>query len=67
MSMPAEDMGDDSGEFGDASPGYSWAVSVEDVALDSLESQVMKRIDVRVIMSESEQVYNLRSYRFPRD
>ncbi len=67
MIMPAAEMGDDSGDFGDDFPGYSWVVTVEDMALESLESQILKQINIQVSMSESGQTYNLRSYRFPRD
>lgn len=67
MTMPAEEMGDESGDFGDDFPGYSWIVTVEDTALESLESQILKRINIQVTIPESGQTYNLRSYRFPRD
>lgn len=67
MTMPAEEMGDESGDFGDDFPGYAWVATVEDMALDSLESQNLKRINIQVSMPGSGQIYNLRSYRFPRD
>ena len=67
MTMPAEEMGDESGDFGEDFPGYSWAVTVEDMALESLESQILKQINIQVTIPESGQTYNLRSYRFPRD
>jgi len=67
MMMPAEEMGDESGDFGDDFPGYSWAVTIEELALDTLESQILKQIDIQVSMPDSGQTYNLRSFRFPRD
>ncbi len=67
MTMPADEMGDGSGGFEDDFSEYSWVVTVEDVVLESLASQILKRIDIRVAMPESGQNYNLRSYRFPRD
>jgi len=67
MMLPAEEMGDESGDFGDDFPGYSWVVTVEDVALESLDSQILKQINIQVYLPESGQTYNLRSYRFPRD
>ena len=67
MTMPAEEMGDETGDFGDDFPGYSWVVTIEDMALDSLESQILKQINIQVSMPDSGQTYNLRSYRFPRD
>ena len=67
MTMPADEMGDGSGDFGEDFPGYSWAATIEDMTLDSLGSQTLKQIKIRVYMPESGQNYNLRSYRFPRD
>jgi len=67
MIMPAAEMGADAGDFGDDFPGYSWAATVEDMALTSLESEILKQINIQVSMSESGLTYNLRAYRFPRD
>jgi general secretion pathway protein I len=67
MMMPAEEMGDDSGDFGDDFTGYSWVAAVEDLPLESLESQTLKQITIQISMSESGQTYRLKSYRFPRD
>ena len=67
MSMPAEEMGDESGDFGDDFPGYAWAVTVEDMALESLDSQILKQINIHITMPESGQTYTCRTYRFPRD
>ena len=67
MTMPAAEMSADSGDFGDDFPGYSWVVTIEDIALESLGSQIMKQINIQVSISESGQTYQLRSYRYPRD
>jgi general secretion pathway protein I len=66
-SMPGEDLGDNSGDFEEAFPGYTWAVAVEDVVSESLETEDLKKIDVRVSMNGDEHVYYLRRYRFLRD
>jgi general secretion pathway protein I len=60
---------DDSGEFGENFPGYSWRVSVDDVDVEALGeiSQDLKKIDVSVSFNENEYVYNLRTYRFVRE
>ena len=66
-SMPGEELGDNSGDFEEAFPGYTWAVSVEDMVSESLETEDLKKIDVRVSMNGDEHVYYLRRYRFLRD
>jgi general secretion pathway protein I len=66
-SMPGEELGDNSGDFEEEFPGYTWAVSVEDVVSESLETEDLKKIDVRVSINGDEHVYYLRRYRFLRD
>ena len=60
---------DNSGEFGENFPGYTWKVSVEDVEIEALGeiSQDLKQIDVTVSFNENEYVYNLRTFRFVRE
>ncbi len=66
-SMPEKELGDNSGDFGEAFPGYTWAVSVEDVISETLDTEDLKKIDVRVLMNDDEHAYFLRRYRFLRD
>lgn len=66
-SLPGEELSDDAGDFGEKFPGYAWAVSVEDVVSEVLETQDLKKIDVRVSMNGNEHTYFLRRYRFLRD
>jgi len=66
-SMPGEELADNAGDFEEGFPGYSWAVSVEDVVSESLETEDLKKIDVRVSMNGDEHAYYLRRYRFLRD
>lgn len=66
-SLPGEELSDDAGDFGEKFPGYAWAVSVEDVVSKVLETQELKKIDVRVSMNGDEHTYFLRRYRFLRD
>ena len=66
-SMPVKDLTDDAGDFGEEFQGYTWAVSVEDVIPGSLETEDLKRIDVRVAINADEHIYFLRRYRFLRD
>jgi general secretion pathway protein I len=66
-SMPGKELSDNSGDFGEDFPGYTWAVSVEEVLSEVLEMEDLKKIDLRVSMNGDEQVYYLRRYRFLRD
>jgi general secretion pathway protein I len=66
-SIPGEELGDNSGDFGEEFPGYTWAVSIEDVVSETLETEDLKKIDVRVSMNDNEHTYFLRRYRFLRD
>ena len=68
-AYPESDYANDSGEFGENFPGYSWEVAVEEIALEALGeiSQDLKKIDVTVSYNENEFVYNLRTYRLVRE
>lgn len=56
---------DGSGDFGEAHPGYSWNVSVEEMPSDLLKANEyhLVRIDIR-ISSDSADDFQLRTYRF---
>ena len=58
-----------SGDFGEEFPGYSWETSVADVASEILGevAEDLKQIDIKVSLNENQFVYNLRTYRFQRD
>ena len=66
-SMPGKELADNAGDFGEAFPGYTWVVSVEDVVSETLETEELKKIEVRVLMNADEHAYSLRRYRFLRD
>ncbi len=66
-SMPGKELSDNTGDFGEDFPGFTWAVSVEEVLSEVLEMEDLKKIDLRVSMNNDEQVYYLRRYRFLRD
>jgi len=66
-SLPGNDLSDDAGDFGEEFQGYTWSVSVEDVISEVLETEDLKKIDVRVSMNGDEHTYFLRRYRFLRD
>jgi general secretion pathway protein I len=66
-SLPGNDLSDDAGDFGEEFQGYTWSVSVEDVISEVLETEDLKKIDVRVSINGDEHTYFLRRYRFLRD
>jgi general secretion pathway protein I len=63
---PSDELGSDSGDFGEDFPSYNWSVSVEDVESEFLGelAENLKRIDVSVNFNNDELVYHFRTYRF---
>ena len=59
----------DSGDFGDKFPGYSWNVTVEEVAIEALGEVAndFKKMDLTVSFNNNEYVYSVRTYRLMRD
>lgn len=59
-------LSDDSGDFGEDFPGYSWEVGVSDVDSEILEDTAkdLKQIDLTVSFEGI--IYSLRTYRFLR-
>ena len=59
----------DAGDFGDKFPGYSWNVTVEEVALEALGETAndLKKIDLTVSFNSNEYIYNVRTYRLFRE
>ena len=68
-SGASEIIAGDSGDFGDKFPGYSWNVSVEEVAIEALGEVAndFKRIDLTVSFNGNEYVYSVRTYRLMRE
>ena len=60
---------EDSGDFGEEFPGYSWKASMADVTAEILGAvaEDLKRVDISVSFNENQFVYNLRTYRFQRE
>jgi general secretion pathway protein I len=58
----------DSGDFGENFPGYTWQVAVEGIDSEMLGevSQDLKRIDLTVAYHQNEFTYQVRTYRFVR-
>ena len=61
------DMGSDSGDFGEDFPGYVWEVSVQGLTLEELSMvlEKVKQIDVKVSLgNDPQRQFRLRVYRF---
>lgn len=64
-----EDMGDNSGDFGDEFPDYRWNIVIDDVestALGNIANN-LKKIDILVSLNGDEFMYNLRAYKYFND
>ena len=63
---PSKKLTDDSGNFGEAFPGYRWSMSIDDIESKLLgtTSEELKKIDVTISFNNDEFTYNLRKYRF---
>lgn len=67
--ISAKGFPEDSGDFGEQFPGYSWKVSQKDVTSEVLGTvaEDLKQIDVTVLYNDNQFSYNLRTYRFVRE
>ena len=68
-SESPEDMGDDSGDFGDEFPNYRWNIVIDDVESTALGNiaQDLKKIDLLISFNNNEFTYSLRNYKFLKD
>ena len=60
---------DNSGDFGDEFPGYTWNVVIEDVESELLGNitKNLKKIDVNISLNTDDFTYSLRTYRFMQE
>ncbi len=68
-SKNQNDMSDESGDFGDQFPNYSFNIVINDVESKALGNvaEDLKRIDITVSFNQDEYTYNLRDYKLLRD
>lgn len=61
------DVKNESGDFGDNFPGFTWSVSISDVDSEILGNVAndLKKLDVTVSFND-EMTYSIRTYRFIR-
>lgn len=65
-SESLEDIGDDSGDYGDEFPDYRWNIIIDDVESTALESiaKDLKKIDLLISFNNDEFTYKLRAYKY---
>jgi len=59
----------DSGDFGEKFPGYSWNVTVDELAIEALGEVAsdFKKIDLTVSFNNNEYTYSFRTYRLMQE
>ncbi len=64
-----DDLGNDSGDFGEDLAGWTWDVIVEDVESEYLGTYAenLKRIDMAVSFNDGQFTYGFRTYRLAED
>jgi general secretion pathway protein I len=68
-SKSPEDLVDDSGDFGDEFPNYSWNIVIEDVESTALGNiaKDLKKVDLLISFNNNTFTYSLRNYIFLKD
>ena len=67
--LSAEGFPEDSGDFGEQYPGYSWRTSLVDVSSEVLGevAEDLKQIDLTISYNDNQFLHSLRTYRFQRE
>ena len=68
-TVSSEGFPDDSGDFGEQYPGYSWRTSLSDVSSEVLGEVAddLKQIDLTISYNDNQFLHSLRTYRFQRE
>ena len=68
-ALSSDSFPDDSGDFGEQYPGYSWRTSISEVSSEVLGEVAndLKRIDLTVSYNNNQFIHSLRTYRFQRE
>jgi len=68
-SESLEDIGDDSGDYGDEFPDYRWNIVIDDVESTALGNiaKNLKKIDLLISFNNDEFTYKLRAYKYFKD
>jgi general secretion pathway protein I len=67
--LSADGFPEDSGDFGEQYPGYSWRTSLVDVSSEVLGEVAndLKQIDLTISFNDDQFSHSLRTYRFQRE
>jgi general secretion pathway protein I len=68
-ALSSDGFPNDSGDFGEQYPGYSWQTSITDVSSEVLGEVAndLKRIDLTVSYNNNQFSHSIRTYRFQRE
>ncbi len=68
-TLAADELGDNSGDFGDDFPGFNWQVTVNEVESETLETfaENLKRIDLTISLNDERFIYHFRKYQLMID
>jgi len=68
-TLSSDGFPDDSGDFGEQYPGYSWRTSLAEVSAEVLGEVAddLKRIDLTISYNNNQFSHSLRTYRFQRE
>jgi general secretion pathway protein I len=68
-NLSADGFPDDSGDFGEQYPGYSWRTSLAEVSSEVLGEVAndLKRVDLTISYNDNQFTHSLSTYRFQRE
>ena len=68
-ALSSDGFMDNSGDFGEQYPGYSWRTSLVDVSSEVLGEVAddLKQIDLTISYNDNQFLHSLRTYRFQRE
>ena len=68
-TLSSDGFPDDSGDFGEQYPGYSWRTSLSDISSEVLGEVAddLKRVDLTISYNNDQFSHNIRTYRFQRE
>ena len=68
-TLSSDGFPDDSGDFGEQYPGYSWQTSLTDVSSEVLGEVAddLKRVDLTISYNNNQFSHSIRTYRFQRE
>ncbi len=67
--MDADELSDNSGDFGDDFPGFNWQMTINEVESEALDTfaENLKRIDLTISLNDDQFSYHFRKYQLMID